>query len=53
MPEDVAKQFENDLTDEIIRGQISFLNPDSESNEEYRILGRYSCLVAYFEKLDD
>ena len=50
IPNDLRKQFEDDLVREIVGRKISFINKDNGSKDEYKVLDRYHVLIAYFQK---
>lgn len=50
IPNSLKKEFEDEITREIVNMKIQLLNKDENGEQEYNILDRYQIFVTYIRK---
>lgn len=50
IPNPLKKEFEDEITREVVNMKIQFLNKNENGEQEYNILDRYQIFVTYIRK---
>lgn len=50
IPNTLKKEFEDEITREVVNMKIQFLNKNENGEQEYNILDRYQIFVTYIRK---